>query len=286
MIWKLILFHSFYSSLNTDVAYVGIFGRNCLGMCYSIEERTKRTPRAFSGFLTGMFRYIYQGNLVTESKSTEWTDEKHSLYLKSMEASFVNKLYDSSELLGFCRLSDPTNSRKKHFTARSPSGQVPTYLFSLMWILLRAGLFKVCVFSLSWTALLNLFSFFFSSLKFFEVAAGRRFILKELLISSSWKKRGLVVFWQILGYGTLDMHAHLKLEHLQMSIIMQHAQVKRWILLGIILFHVDQRLVIWSRLMHAIMIWLGATQVNLARCWCSLYFVGMNGLRICMQFFS
>ncbi|KAB1220241.1 hypothetical protein CJ030_MR3G017065 [Morella rubra] len=63
------------------------------------------------------------GNLVTESKSTEWTDEKHSLYLKSMEASFVNKLYDSSELLGFCRLSDPTNSRKKHFTARSRSGQ-------------------------------------------------------------------------------------------------------------------------------------------------------------------
>ncbi|KAI3821206.1 hypothetical protein L1987_08766 [Smallanthus sonchifolius] len=27
--------------------------------------------------------------------STEWTDEKHSLYLKSMEASFVDQLYNS-----------------------------------------------------------------------------------------------------------------------------------------------------------------------------------------------
>ncbi|XP_057949341.1 cold-regulated protein 27-like isoform X2 [Malania oleifera] len=30
---------------------------------------------------------------VEEPTSTEWTDEKHSLYLKSMEASFVNQLY-------------------------------------------------------------------------------------------------------------------------------------------------------------------------------------------------
>lgn len=26
---------------------------------------------------------------------TEWTDEKHSLYLKSMEASFVHQFYSS-----------------------------------------------------------------------------------------------------------------------------------------------------------------------------------------------
>ncbi|KAK4770990.1 hypothetical protein SAY87_031522 [Trapa incisa] len=31
----------------------------------------------------------------TDSMSTEWTDEKHSLYIKSIEASFVNQLYDS-----------------------------------------------------------------------------------------------------------------------------------------------------------------------------------------------
>ncbi|MBA0580632.1 hypothetical protein Gorai_022841 [Gossypium raimondii] len=39
-------------------------------------------------------------SLMTESTSTEWTDEKHSLYLKSMEASFVNQLYDSWNFLG------------------------------------------------------------------------------------------------------------------------------------------------------------------------------------------
>ncbi|XP_062159451.1 cold-regulated protein 27 isoform X2 [Alnus glutinosa] len=63
------------------------------------------------------------GNLVTESLSTEWTDEKHSLYLNSMEASFVNQLYESMDLLGFCRSSDPTYSRKKHFSTLTPSGQ-------------------------------------------------------------------------------------------------------------------------------------------------------------------
>ncbi|XP_018454159.2 cold-regulated protein 27 isoform X1 [Raphanus sativus] len=30
-----------------------------------------------------------------ECMPTEWTDEKHSLYLKSMEASFVDQLYSS-----------------------------------------------------------------------------------------------------------------------------------------------------------------------------------------------
>ncbi|XP_048637453.1 cold-regulated protein 27 isoform X4 [Brassica napus] len=35
-----------------------------------------------------------------EDKPTEWTDEKHSLYLKSMEASFVDQLYNSLGALG------------------------------------------------------------------------------------------------------------------------------------------------------------------------------------------
>ncbi|EPS69764.1 hypothetical protein M569_05002 [Genlisea aurea] len=30
-----------------------------------------------------------------ELQETEWTDEKHSLYLKTMEASFVDQLYES-----------------------------------------------------------------------------------------------------------------------------------------------------------------------------------------------
>ncbi|CAH2046950.1 unnamed protein product [Thlaspi arvense] len=35
-----------------------------------------------------------------EYTPTEWTDEKHSLYLKSMEASFVDQLYNSLGALG------------------------------------------------------------------------------------------------------------------------------------------------------------------------------------------
>ncbi|KAI9118397.1 hypothetical protein K1719_010729 [Acacia pycnantha] len=31
----------------------------------------------------------------------EWTDEKHSIYLKSMEASFVNQLFNSKQGLGW-----------------------------------------------------------------------------------------------------------------------------------------------------------------------------------------
>lgn len=62
----------------------------------------------------------------TDSSNTEWTDEKHSLYLKSMEATFVDQLYDSMELLGWhlekANFLDPqTRQMNKH--ACSPSGQ-------------------------------------------------------------------------------------------------------------------------------------------------------------------
>jgi len=42
---------------------------------------------------------MYQG--IREMESTmaaEWTDEKHSMYIKSIEASFVNQLYDSKQM--------------------------------------------------------------------------------------------------------------------------------------------------------------------------------------------
>ncbi|XP_074279259.1 cold-regulated protein 27-like isoform X2 [Silene latifolia] len=42
-----------------------------------------------------------------ESTPSEWTDEKHSLYLKSMEASFVQQLYSSME-------SSRLHSNRKH----------------------------------------------------------------------------------------------------------------------------------------------------------------------------
>lgn len=53
-----------------------------------------------------------------DSRVTEWTDEKHSLYLKSMEASFVNQLYSSADIPAW---SDVTSSRKMHCAT---SGQV------------------------------------------------------------------------------------------------------------------------------------------------------------------
>jgi hypothetical protein len=56
---------------------------------------------------------------VMESLSSDWTDEKHSLYLKSMEASFVDQLYDN---------------RQKHLNTRTPSGQVFNFLFSFSYI--------------------------------------------------------------------------------------------------------------------------------------------------------
>lgn len=65
--------------------------------------------------------------LGADSSNTEWTDEKHSLYLKSMEATFVDQLYDSMELLGWhlekANFLDPqTRQISKH--PYSPSGQV------------------------------------------------------------------------------------------------------------------------------------------------------------------
>ncbi|KAK0576938.1 hypothetical protein LWI29_025558 [Acer saccharum] len=61
---------------------------------------------------------------VAESVSTEWTDEKHRMYLKSMEASFVDQLYNSLDSLGWRspkkKSSDITSSRQIH---RTPSGQ-------------------------------------------------------------------------------------------------------------------------------------------------------------------
>lgn len=79
--------------------------------------------------------YIYQGTPdAAESISTEWTNEKHSLYLKSMEASFVNQLYSGSvDLVGWRSqdnkhdLSHAKSSRPPHIhnhSSRASSGQV------------------------------------------------------------------------------------------------------------------------------------------------------------------
>lgn len=58
--------------------------------------------------------FIYQGITKTE----EWTDEKHSMYIKSIEASFVNQLYDSKQ-------TRPSFSRRGNSNEpTSTSGQV------------------------------------------------------------------------------------------------------------------------------------------------------------------
>jgi hypothetical protein len=62
-----------------------------------------------------------------ESMSSEWTDEKHKLYLKSMEASFVNQLYNSIDLLGWRSQKGrpvPNLSGEVNCSTCRPSGQV------------------------------------------------------------------------------------------------------------------------------------------------------------------
>ncbi|XP_030454340.1 cold-regulated protein 27-like isoform X1 [Syzygium oleosum] len=63
----------------------------------------------------------------TDSSNTEWTDEKHSLYLKSMEATFVDQLYDSMELLGWhlekANFVDPLTRQSNKQHPYAPSGQ-------------------------------------------------------------------------------------------------------------------------------------------------------------------
>ncbi|XP_054817973.1 cold-regulated protein 27-like isoform X2 [Prosopis cineraria] len=55
-----------------------------------------------------------QNHLGKRCLSTEeWTDEKHSKYLKSMEASFVNQLYNSKQVLGW----RPPKATLSHSTA-------------------------------------------------------------------------------------------------------------------------------------------------------------------------
>ncbi|KAL3514524.1 hypothetical protein ACH5RR_027241 [Cinchona calisaya] len=67
----------------------------------------------------------------TESQSTQWTDQKHSLYLDSMEASFVNQLYDSLDVLGGCSkqecTSEPKSSRQMNNGVPTPSGQFKVF---------------------------------------------------------------------------------------------------------------------------------------------------------------
>ncbi|KAK4428988.1 Cold-regulated protein 27 [Sesamum alatum] len=65
--------------------------------------------------------------MATESEPIEWTDEKHCLFLKSMESTFVNQLYKSIDLSGWhSHKSCPSGSKpSKHklTSIRASSGQ-------------------------------------------------------------------------------------------------------------------------------------------------------------------
>ncbi|KAK7383137.1 hypothetical protein VNO78_28808 [Psophocarpus tetragonolobus] len=50
--------------------------------------------------------------------AAEWTDEKHSMYIKSIEASFVNQLYDSKQTkASFSK--DPATTSGQHYRSSS-----------------------------------------------------------------------------------------------------------------------------------------------------------------------
>ncbi|XP_022844048.1 uncharacterized protein LOC111367422 isoform X1 [Olea europaea var. sylvestris] len=65
-----------------------------------------------------------------ESRPIEWTNEKHSLYIKSMEASFVDQLYKSLDLFGSALenfQAKPKSSKHKVKSTDVRSGQYKVF---------------------------------------------------------------------------------------------------------------------------------------------------------------
>ncbi|KFK31771.1 hypothetical protein AALP_AA6G156600 [Arabis alpina] len=67
--------------------YRGSFSRRSSDDVSSVDEETTSSS-------------LYSSGKEYTPTPTEWTDEKHSMYLKSMEASFVDQLYNSLGALG------------------------------------------------------------------------------------------------------------------------------------------------------------------------------------------
>ncbi|KAL6560273.1 hypothetical protein OROHE_006280 [Orobanche hederae] len=65
--------------------------------------------------------------VVTESKPSEWTNEKHCLFIKSMETTFVDQLYKSLDLSGWHSHKNSStgskSSKHKLNSIRASSGQ-------------------------------------------------------------------------------------------------------------------------------------------------------------------
>ncbi|KAJ6722391.1 COLD REGULATED PROTEIN 27 [Salix koriyanagi] len=88
------------------------------------ESRTSSETSEVTAYKSG--ELAQQDSPVIASMASEWTDEKHNLYLKSMEASFVNQLHNSMDLLGWRSLkegSDPNLSKEVNCRTCTRSGQ-------------------------------------------------------------------------------------------------------------------------------------------------------------------
>ncbi|XP_042475416.1 cold-regulated protein 27-like isoform X2 [Macadamia integrifolia] len=106
----------------------------------AMESSCRRTTGSETSGLTGdNFRTLLEeeeeeemDSLMAGSMFTEWTDEKHSLYLNSMEELFVKQLHDEKELLA-------GHSENETMLQRNSSGQlnennhVSSGQFKVLW---------------------------------------------------------------------------------------------------------------------------------------------------------
>lgn len=137
-----------------------------------------------------------------EDTHTEWTDEKHSLYLKSMEASFVDQLYNSLGLLGSKNNKDTVRPSSRRFV----NGGKPSE--EQVWIIRH---FPLSVFHGRCEMIME-FSFFFYiffyiSSRFFVMVSGRRWTWDNLSIVSV--EDTVVVLTSFLGaHGSSTISLH------------------------------------------------------------------------------
>ncbi|XP_022976397.1 uncharacterized protein LOC111476815 isoform X1 [Cucurbita maxima] len=61
------------------------------------------------------------GTHMTDSVPSDWTDEKHHLFLESMETSFVSQMFDSVHSVGSCPRKENSSHTKLHGQSQSAS---------------------------------------------------------------------------------------------------------------------------------------------------------------------
>ncbi|XP_023760410.1 cold-regulated protein 27 [Lactuca sativa] len=121
------------SSKSTTTAVSSSFS-SLFGMEYTLPPPVTEAPPCsvasqMMGVEAGLSNFVEQeeSSMMESPKISEWTDEKHNLYLNSMEASFVYQLYNSldtrcGKTQNECFV-DTKSSRKVHSGAHYPSGE-------------------------------------------------------------------------------------------------------------------------------------------------------------------